>query len=260
MRNLKIFGSIILIQSIIFFIFFQQQLHREEEILLDNNQRRCFVSIISEYKVKYGAWAMLTGFWLRHFHPQIPRIILHIEQLPMEDSERELLMNWGWQVREVKGIEAPIPTLPQYHWLFTKLRLWEMTDFDRIIFLDLDIAILGNFNELWALPHSFEFAAVMDIMDHKKSVDLNAGMLMITPSLSVSKELMRLMNDTQSKEEYSKYGFAEQGFFNWYYQHNYLMLPSKFNFNVESMHKCRLYEVVEDDIRMVHFTTHKPDP
>jgi len=61
---------------------------------------------------------------------------------------------------------------------FTKLRIWQQTQFDRIVYVDADAVVVDNIDELFALDVAF--AAAPDVFPPDK---FNAGVLVIKPCL-----------------------------------------------------------------------------
>ncbi|MGI6856523.1 glycosyltransferase [Mesorhizobium sp. 1B3] len=63
---------------------------------------------------------------------------------------------------------------------FVKLRLWERTEYDRIVFIDADAIVLRNVDRLFAYP---EFSAAPNVYERLSDFHrLNSGVFVATPS------------------------------------------------------------------------------
>lgn len=76
-------------------------------------------------------------------------------------SNHTLCLAWevGWQPRPVKRIPPPGYVLKNFKDQFTKLRIWELEEFERVVYMDSDMLVMGDINELFDIQH-FDFAAV----------------------------------------------------------------------------------------------------
>jgi glycogenin glucosyltransferase len=135
-----------------------------------------------------------------------------------------------------------------------------MTEFDSIIYLDIDTLVLGDIshlNELVADPlrTGFELAAVADNWCGKFAFHFNAGVLVLHPSSVVFKELIRTMSLPGNYHPQ----MAEQSFLNAFFQLRYLQLPLIYNVNL-AMYPAYpdLWKKMQEDFKIVHFTIVKP--
>ncbi|KAK4393800.1 UDP-glucuronate:xylan alpha-glucuronosyltransferase 1 [Sesamum angolense] len=61
----------------------------------------------------------------------------------ISDRHRNGLELAGWQVRTIERIRNPKAEKDAYNeWNYSKFRLWQLTDYDKIIFIDADMLIL----------------------------------------------------------------------------------------------------------------------
>lgn len=97
----------------------------------------------------------------------------------------------GWQVRTIQRIRNPKAEKDAYNeWNYSKFRLWQLTDYDKIIFIDSDLLILKNIDFLFAMP---EISATGN-SEHL----FNSGVMVIEPSNCTFQLLMDHVNDTDS--------------------------------------------------------------
>lgn len=68
------------------------------------------------------------------------------------------------------------------HWgdTFFKLEIFKQTQFEKMVFLDSDMIVLKNIDDLFEKPHMSCVAAGQEL--HKDWVDLNSGIMVIEPN------------------------------------------------------------------------------
>lgn len=131
--------------------------------------RRAVVSTL--YDENYTLSLQVLGYSLQRANVQARRLLLYF---PERISQKTLciLQAGGWETRPVETLKSKREGIPErYQDQFTKLRLWQQTDFDRILYLDGDTIVTNNFDELW--EHPGDFAAV-GVRDSVQSLVLDA--------------------------------------------------------------------------------------
>jgi len=108
---------------------------------------------------------------------------------------------------------------------FTKLNLWGLTDFDKVVYIDADAIVLQCTDELFDLDTSF--AAAPDVFPPDK---FNAGVLVIKPDVAILECMLQCISD----KRLSSYDGGDTGFLNAYFPHWYSSssesrLPFKYN-------------------------------
>ncbi|KAB1220958.1 UDP-glucuronate:xylan alpha-glucuronosyltransferase 1 [Morella rubra] len=59
----------------------------------------------------------------------------------------------GWKIHTIKIIRNPKAEQDAYNeWNYSIFRLWQLTDYDKIIFIDADLLILRNIDFLFEMP------------------------------------------------------------------------------------------------------------
>ncbi|PKA54553.1 Putative UDP-glucuronate:xylan alpha-glucuronosyltransferase 3 [Apostasia shenzhenica] len=122
----------------------------------------------------------------------------------------------GWKIRKIKRIRNPNAEKDAYNeWNYSKFRLWQLTEYDKIIFIDADLLVLRNIDFLFKMP---------EISATGNNVTLfNSGVMVIEPSNCTFKLLMDQINDIKS------YNGGDQGYLNeiftWWHR-----IPRSMNF------------------------------
>ncbi|KAJ1387441.1 Nucleotide-diphospho-sugar transferase [Sesbania bispinosa] len=151
----------------------------------------------------------------------------------------------GWKIKRIKRILNPFAQKGTYNeWNYSKLRIWQLTMYDKIIFLDSDLLVLKNLDhffaypQLSAAPNDFSF--------------FNSGMMVIEPSQCMFKHLM------EKTLKVKPYNGGDQGLvneiFTWWHR-----LPTKLNY-LKSFQERQGYEEVEipEDLYVIHYLGLKP--
>jgi len=166
------------------------------------------------------------------------------------------LVAQGCIVREIQPIHPPpnntLFAHAYYVINYSKLRIWEFIEYERLIYLDGDIQVFENIDHLFDLPKGY-FYAVMDCFCEASwsktpqfklgycqqcpdkvewpTSDLgpappsyfNAGFFMYEPSIPTYEDLLKTLMITQPTS------FAEQDFLNTYFNHIFKPLPIDYN-------------------------------
>ncbi|GJX42369.1 inositol phosphorylceramide glucuronosyltransferase 1 [Tanacetum coccineum] len=117
---------------------------------------------------------------------------------------KKLLMADGWIVTPISLLQNPNQVRPTRFWgVYTKLKIFNMTDYKKVVYLDADTIVVKNIDDLFKCG---KFCANL-----KHSERLNSGVMVVEPSAE-------LFNDMVSKVTtlYSYTG-GDQGFLNTYY-------------------------------------------
>lgn len=142
--------------------------------------------------------------------------------------------------------------------VWTKLTVWTLTDYTRIVFLDADMLVTRNMDELFEIPlapaalaacHAcrcnpnhiasypadwtpencfYTFCRGEDHVEQPDRVDnyLNGGLLVLTPDREVFDQMMAQL---AALDDLSDYLFAEQDFLNHFYRNRWQPLSWVYN-------------------------------
>jgi alpha-N-acetylglucosamine transferase len=89
--------------------------------------------------------------------------------------KRRALAAAGWKTRTITRIRNPRAENGTYNeYNYSKFRLWQLTDYEKIIFIDSDIVVLRNLDILFNFPQ-------MSATGNDQSI-FNSGIMVIEPS------------------------------------------------------------------------------
>ncbi|KAF3785398.1 UDP-glucuronatexylan alpha-glucuronosyltransferase 2 [Nymphaea thermarum] len=130
-------------------------------------------------------------------------LLLHINGDKDGDYHRRrmALMEAGWKIQEIERIRNPKAKKGAYNeWNYTKLRLWQITGYHKIIYIDSDLIVLKNIDRFFGFPQ-------LSAAANSRSM-FNSGFMVIEPSQCTFKILMELIPVVRS------YNGGDQGFLN----------------------------------------------
>ncbi|XP_017434704.1 putative UDP-glucuronate:xylan alpha-glucuronosyltransferase 4 [Vigna angularis] len=121
----------------------------------------------------------------------------------------------GWKIQRIKRILSPFAKTGAYNkWNYSKLRIWQLTKYDKIIFIDSDLVLLNNLDHLFVYP---QLSAAPN-----EKVLFNSGLMVVEPSQCMFQQMMNKTFKVRS------YNGGDQGFLNeiftWWHR-----LPTKVN-------------------------------
>lgn len=123
------------------------------------------------------------------------------------DAEREIL-----RALSIQCIDVNIPNVSRQiqkfndehgfsHWnqTFAKLSMFDLVEYEKIIFLDSDMMVLQNIDHLFQCDTFSAVAAGHAFPGHEKWVQLNSGLMVIQPELGMVERLISKIPSTVSK-------------------------------------------------------------
>ena len=105
----------------------------------------------------------------------------------------------------------------------TKLNLWNLTDYDRVLYIDADCMVVQNIDELFDLD--IPFAASPDIFPPDK---FNAGVMLVRPNEAVYRSMLQSIGVLKSYDG-GDTGFLNSYFHDWYQSDYGARLPFGYN-------------------------------
>ncbi len=202
---------------------------------------------------------------------------------------RALLEADGCLVREVEPVRPPAGLADRYAnarfaEVWTKLRVWGLTEFERLAVLDADMLVVQDMDELMTLPLADDQVAAChacrcnpnriptypaswtparcaythledgDVEGAAADVYVNGGTLVLRPDAEV---LARLLAELGAVEDLTRYVFAEQDFINEHFRGRWVVLPYVYNaLKTLPFQHPRLWDV--EAVKNLHFIIDKP--
>ncbi|KAK7376282.1 hypothetical protein VNO78_34746 [Psophocarpus tetragonolobus] len=122
----------------------------------------------------------------------------------VSDYANTLLQADGWIVEKISLLANPNQVRPKRFWgVYTKLKIFNMTYYKKVVYLDADTIVVKNIEELFKCG---KFCANL-----KHSERLNSGVMVVQPSATIFNDMMSKVTTLPS------YTGGDQGFLNSYY-------------------------------------------
>lgn len=96
-----------------------------------------------------------------------------------------------------------------------KLKIFDLTSFEKIVFLDSDMIVFKNLDDLFSLPHMSAVAAGSEL--HKDWVRLNSGLMVVEPSHDEYLKLLNIIEQVFIERQKQGLGVGDQDIINAYY-------------------------------------------
>ncbi|CAK8544670.1 unnamed protein product [Lathyrus sativus] len=150
----------------------------------------------------------------------------------------------GWKITRIQRIRSPFADKNAYNrWNYSKLRIWQLTMYDKIIFIDSDFLVLKNIDGFFAYP---QLSA-----SPNENVIFNSGLTVVEPSQCTFEYMM---NKTSKVKPYNG---GDQGFvnevFTWWHR-----LPSKLNYMKLFKEIGDSKHEIQHDVYTIHYLGLKP--
>lgn len=162
------------------------------------------------------------------------------------------LKSAGWKVRVIDRIRNPKADREAYNrWNYSKFRLWQLINYDKIVFIDADLIVLRNIDFLFTWP---EITATGN-----DGTLFNSGVMVIEPSIATFNLLMDHIHDIKS------YNGGDQGYLNevftWWHR-----MPRTMNFLKHFLYQNRdaikkknhLFTADPPELYVLHYLGIKP--
>jgi len=205
----------------------------------------------------YAPGVEVLGHSLRATGTKEAMVLLVTADVP--ERARTRLGRAGWTIREIDVIKNPVPAkqqlFPRFDKVFSKLRSWELEEFDKVVLLDADMVVTQSLDSLFDRP---ELAAAPDFLRPDR---FNSGLLVLEPSKKKLEGMLTALAESPS------YDGGDQGFLNVYFGDWYRGAPERrlptwynlpsFIYQFMRAHPS-LRDEVEREVRVIHYTVQKP--
>jgi len=139
------------------------------------------------------------------------------------------------KVEEIQNPNIILDDVRGYTFTYTKLRIFELYEYETIVYLDADSIVCGNLDELFTKPHMS--AVISGGLAHPSWRDLNSGLLVLKPNIELFKKMMEKISTTYSSDGGDQ-GFLHNFFPEWPIN-THLHLEHRYNVPVSYLnHYC----------------------
>ncbi|CAF3765943.1 unnamed protein product [Rotaria sp. Silwood1] len=248
----------------------------------NKNDRCAWVTLICNDEYLPGVLALVRS--LKRSKTIYPLVVIIVEDNVSQDAQQQI-KNEECSIKYVQGLypNQELSDLAAQHFMFawTKLRAFQMTDIaDKCVFLDSDMIVLQNLDEVFQLEDDPDFAAVQTCICNPGKIStypefwnpsncpyshndlstiddrgrmFNGGFFLFHPNENVFQEMLKCLNTW----DLSQFKFAEQDFLNKFYEKNWKSLPSIYNaLKTFSITHPNIWDLSK--IKIIHYLNAKP--
>ena len=117
------------------------------------------------------------------------------------------------------------------HWAksLLKLRIFELTEYEKIVYIDSDIMLIDSVDEVFELPDMSATIGGKSYPGNEHLVDLNSGFLVVVPREGLSDRLSALIPEVAAKKHVFSDQDVMQAYFSGWKQNVELLLPGGYN-------------------------------
>ncbi|RWX78995.1 glycosyl transferase [Neorhizobium lilium] len=139
--------------------------------------------------------------------------VVEVEHLPLSDAFNER------HARKTLHGAAPFTKgrKPDFHTPldnFCKLRLWQLTQYERCVFIDADAIVLKNIDKLFVYP---EFSAAPNVYESLADFHrLNSGVFVARPSVATYEAMLTALEEPERFWRRTDQSFLESFFPDWH--------------------------------------------
>ena len=100
------------------------------------------------------------------------------------------------------AVANPAPGTTYRHWnhTYSKLQIFGLTGFERLVFLDADMLVCANLDELFERPHFPAVNAGGLLPEHRDGVTINSGLLVVEPDADRCREMLSLVGGLPTRD------------------------------------------------------------
>ncbi|XP_010534030.1 PREDICTED: galactinol synthase 4-like [Tarenaya hassleriana] len=213
---------------------------------------------------------------LRKVGSAYPLVVAVLPDVPQE--HRQILIAQGCILRDIEPVYPPenqVHYVMAYYVInYSKLRIWDFEEYSKMIYMDADIQVYDNIDDLFEKPDGYLYAVMgcfcQDTWSYSPQYSIgycqqcpdkvrwpaemgsppplyfNAGMFVFEPSRLTCQNLLRDLQVTPPTP------FAEQDFMNIFFEKVYKPIPLEYNLLLQML--WRHPENVElEKVKVVHY-------
>mgnify|MGYP003860586107 CR=1 FL=1 len=237
------------------------------------------VTVLSTISVEYIELAVVLGYSITmnsDVDCRVDRILVTRIGDDLRNAARQQLEFAGWTVVQMPAIPNPasvnVNTVKYARYLgcFSKLHVFNMTQYDTVLFLDADTMLCGGIMSLFTAyaprmhEHGAHLAWVRDSLDmNNPTSPFNTGVMLIRPSATLAELLVANTEHVVFDPSLGDQGYLTAVFNTTHdadsVHQKYDILPQKYNLLAHiATTDPVLWRAIRADARIFHFTWLKP--
>ncbi|AAV50967.1 P13-like protein [Acanthamoeba castellanii mimivirus] len=218
----------------------------------------------------YLTGALVLGYTLQQTNTKYDRVILATKDV--SEEYRSYLKKYYTHIIDIDYVKVNedifLEENTRFHDVFTKLSCLSLTQYDKIILLDLDMIIAKNIDHLFKLsapaaclkrfhiPYGQKIPPKMICSNGKLVGSINAGLMLLEPD---KREWEDIKKDIVKENFIGKFKYPEQDYLSLRYCNKWTSITFNYNFQFGLTHRVKKYHYTIDNIYVIHFSSsYKP--
>lgn len=167
------------------------------------SDRKCYATILSTDSYLPGVLSLFES--IRRTNTKISDFVVVVNQQIKEETINRLREN-GIIVKRMPKIEAPQriksknKLFPHWNNTFDKFNIFALTEYDKVVYVDSDIFVADNIDELFEQPNMSAVVAGKSYPFNKNWNELNSGLMVIEPKEGMRDNLIGHMSDFERRK------------------------------------------------------------
>ncbi len=223
-------------------------------------EKRAYVTVLTSTNYLDGVRTLL--FSLNKVESAYPLVVVVPEHFDL--SCQQILKAWGCEIVEYPNkivSEELKQQNKRAYWndTFFKLCVFDLVQYEKIIYIDLDMILLQNIDHLFENDH---ISAVQGGKLFFHWEDINSGLMVIKPNHKEFTDLINLVPMVCQKKIEVNEGFGDQDVISYYYKYinrqweGKNRLDERYNAMIRCIHELCV-EFGYNNIKIIHFTGKK---
>jgi alpha-N-acetylglucosamine transferase len=172
-----------------------------------------YVSILTTDSYAFGALALWKS--LMDTQPKHPFHLLITPNLSKETMD--LLETSKIKLIKITPIKNPILDDPndRRYYNYSKLNMWSLTQFEKIVYLDADMIVLHNIDELFEKKNMSSTNSGGWLPDKKDWKEMNSGLIVLEPSTTLFEHMKSQVGQIEKEQGKGDQAFLHQYYHDW---------------------------------------------
>ena len=228
-------------------------------------QRSAFATLFTSASYEPGVRGIACALHAVHTH--FPLLLIATPEL--YHTAHQLSHDWKRylevKAHELRPLRNPYTGRGQSrfagYYVMTKLRMWSLTEYEQLVYLDADMLLIGNIDHLFSLEVEFAAAPAQSgtSTDSVRWGRFNTGLMMLRPSQAMHSQMLAALGMLDNEDG------SDQGFLQAFFRDRvWTSLPSKYNWSKRRelgtgfKHSEHWFQTVQNDTLVFHLVGPKP--
>lgn len=215
-----------------------------------------YVTLLGSDNYLKGTLGLICS--LKKQKPKYPIIVLVTNKI--SNGVLDILKKLNIKYKLISEIEAPQDiklnnengSYPNWTNTFSKLMIFGMIEFDKIVFLDSDMMVLKNIDELFEKDNLSATIAGKSYPGNETWKDLNSGIMVVEPKKNEEKRLLKILNGNLNSGQLGDQDIIRLGYPYWKTE-NHLHLNENYNIFSKYEPYYLLKKTPHSKIKIIHF-------